>query len=96
MLYFLGILLAPYAPGGVKDDHFECGLPAGASQPKKANFGFFMFAIMFVIADMTGLFITLFVYAERPDVQLTAALFAAIMALAVTVAMKEYSHAEDS
>lgn len=95
-LYFIGILLAPYAPGGVKDEHFECGLPAGASQPKRANFGFFTYAILFVIADMTGLFITLFVYADRPETRMTAAAFAVIMAVAVTIAMKEYSHAEDS
>jgi len=55
-----------------------------------------MFAIMFVIADMTGLFFTLFVYADRPRVQATAAIFAAIMAVAVTVAMKEYTRAENS
>lgn len=96
LLYAAGILLAPYAPGGVKDDHFECGLPAGASAPKKANFGFFMFAILFVIADMTGLFFTLFVYADSVKTQMTAALFALIMALAITIAMKEYSRAENS
>ncbi len=96
LLYLFGILLAPYAPGGVKDDHFECGLPAGASNPKKANFSFFMFAIMFVIADMTGLFLTLFVYAGHAKAQMTAAIFAVVMAVAITIAMKEHAHAEDS
>lgn len=63
--------------------------------PKKANFGFFMFAIMFVVADMTGLFFTLFVYAGDPHAQAIAAIFAIIMAIAVTIAMKEFHHAED-
>ena len=96
LLYLVGILLAPFAPDRIKNDHFECGLPASSSVPKKANFGFFVFAIMFVIADMTGLFFTLFVYADNPQAQKTAALFAVIMALALAIAMKEYAHAENS
>lgn len=54
-----------------------------------------MFAIMFVIADMTGLFFTLFVYADDLHAQTIAIVFALIMALAVTVAMKEYHHVEN-
>lgn len=63
--------------------------------PKKANFGFFMYAIMFVVADMTGLFFTLFVYAGDLHAQVIAALFAIIMAVAVMIAMKEFHHAEN-
>jgi len=93
VLYFVGILLAPYAPSKIKNEHFECGLPASSSQPKKANFSFFMFAIMFIIADMTGLFLTLFVYATTLHAQIIAIIFATIMAIAITLAMKEYTDA---
>jgi NADH-quinone oxidoreductase subunit A len=93
VLYFIGILLAPYAPSKIKNEHFECGLPASSSQPKKANFSFFMFAIMFIIADMTGLFLTLFVYATTLHAQIIAIIFATIMAIAITLAMKEYTDA---
>jgi len=93
-LYLLGVLVAPYAPNKIKNDHFECGLPSSSSTPKKANFGFFIFAIMFIIADMSGLFFTLFVYANDTHAQTIAAIFALILALAITIAMKEYNHVE--
>lgn len=96
LLYFAGIALAPYAPSTVKNEHFECGLPASSSVPKKANFGFFVYAIMFIVADMTGLFFTLFVYTDTKHTSMIAALFAVIMAMAITIAMKEHRYAEDS
>ena len=94
-LYAFGVLLAPYSPDAIKNSHFECGLPASGSTPKKANFGFFMFAIMFIIADMTGLFFSLFVYAHDSRSQTIAAVFALIIALALIIAMKEYNHAQN-
>jgi len=90
LLYLLGISLAPYAPNKIKNEHFECGLPASAKTPKKANFGFFIYAVMFIVADMTGLFFTLFVYGTDKYTSLMAALFAFIIALAITLAMREH------
>ncbi len=88
-IYFIGVLLAPFAPDSIKNEHFECGLPASSSTPKRANFGFFMFAIMFIVADMTGLFFTLFVYADNLHAQIIATVFALIMALVIGISMKE-------
>ncbi len=96
LIYFLGVALAPYSPDSVKSDHFECGLPVSSSVPKKANFGFFVYAIMFIVADMTGLFFTLFVYSDSKHSSLMASFFALIMAVAITVAMKEHKHAENT
>ncbi len=96
LLYFLGISIAPFQPDPVKNDHFECGLPTSSSVPKKANFSFFVYAIMFIVADMTGLFFTLFVYTDSRHASLIAALFAVIMALAIMIAMKEHRYAENS
>jgi len=96
LLYFFGISLAPYNPNSVKNDHFECGLPTSSSVPKKANFSFFVYAIMFIVADMTGLFFTLFVYSDSKHASLIAALFAVIMAVAITIAMKEHRYVENS
>ena len=87
--------MAPFAPNPIKNSHFECGLPASSSTPKKANFGFFMFAIMFIVADMTGLFLSLFVYAHDKHAQVIAAVFALIIALAIFISMKEYNHAQN-
>jgi len=94
-LYVIGVLLAPYSPDSIKNSHFECGLPASSATPKKANFGFFMFAIMFIIADMTGLFFSLFVYARDTHAQTIAAIFALIIAVALVISMKEYNHAQN-
>ncbi len=89
LLYFLGVALAPYAPSRVKNEHFECGLPASSSTPKKANFGFFVYAIMFIVADMTGIFFSLFVFGLDRHASLMASAFALIMAFAITLAMHE-------
>jgi len=89
LLYFLGIALAPYAPSKIKNEHFECGLPASASTPKKANFGFFVYAIMFIVADMSALFVALFVYGADKHSSLIASLFVLILAFAITLSMRE-------
>ena len=89
LLYFLGISLAPYLPNSVKNEHFECGLPASSSTPKKANFGFFVYAIMFIVADMTGLFFSLFVFSLDKHAVLMASIFALIIAIALILAMRE-------
>ena len=86
LLYFLGISLAPYRPDTIKNDHFECGLPASSSQPRRANFGFFVYAVFFIVADMTGLFFTLFVQSEGGRIPIVAALFALLTAGAIALA----------
>ena len=95
LLYFLGIALAPYAPSKIKNEHFECGLPASASTPKKANFGFFIYAIMFIVADMTALFMALFVFGLNKQSSMMASAFALIMALAISLAMRELQIQEE-
>jgi NADH-quinone oxidoreductase subunit A len=89
VLYFIGVALAPYAPNRIKNEHFECGLPASASTPKKANFGFFVYAIMFVVADMSALFVSLFIYGSDTNSSLMASVFVLILAVALTFAMGE-------
>ena len=89
LLYFLGVALAPYAPSKIKNEHFECGLPASASTPKKANFGFFIYAIMFIVADMTALFVALFVFGLDKHSTVMASIFVVVMAIAISLAMRE-------
>jgi len=89
LIYFLGVALAPYAPSKIKNEHFECGLPASASTPKKANFGFFIYAIMFIVADMTALFVALFVFGLDKHSSMVASAFVLIMALAISLSMRE-------
>ena len=86
---------APYDPQTVKNDHFECGLPVSSATPKRANFGFFIFAILFIIADMSGLFFTLVVFADNLHAQLIASIFALILAVSMSIAMREYNSVKD-
>ncbi len=90
-MYLFGIILAPYKPDDIKNTHFECGLPATKSKPKKANFSFFIYAIMFVVVDMTGLFFSLFVYAKSTHSLIIAGIFALIMAVVISIAMREFN-----
>lgn len=88
-LYFFGVAVAPYVPDSVKDDYFECGLPVSSHIPKKANFDFFIYAVMFIVVDMTALFLTLFVFADTVYSKVVASAFAVVIALAIFIAMTE-------
>jgi len=95
LLYFFGVSVAPYMPNKIKNEHFECGLPASASTPKKANFGFFIYAIMFIVADMTALFFSLFVFGLDKHSSMMASLFALVIALAIFLANEELKKGEN-
>ncbi len=90
VLYLLGISVAPYKPNDIKNDHFECGLPPSSEVPLKANFGYFIFAIAFIVFDMAGLFFSLFVFADSKDAMKMAMIFGLLLFVAITVSMKEY------
>jgi NADH-quinone oxidoreductase subunit A len=96
VLYLLGIMVAPYAPNDVKNDHFECGLPPSSEVPLKANFGYFIFAIAFIIFDMSGLFFSLFVFDSSEYALKIAMVFGVLLFAAITISMKEYRHAKNS
>jgi len=96
LLYFLGIIVAPFNPGEVKNDHFECGLPPSSEVPMKANFGYFIFAIAFIVFDMAGLFFSLFVFADNEISLQWAAVFGLLLFVAITISMKEYRNAKSA
>ncbi|NPA55491.1 MAG: NAD(P)H-quinone oxidoreductase subunit 3 [Epsilonproteobacteria bacterium] len=96
LLYLLGIMVAPYRPNEVKNDHFECGLPPSSEVPMKANFGYFIFAIAFIIFDMSGLFFSLFVFDNTEYSLNIAMVFGLLLFAAVTISMKEYRYAKNS
>ncbi len=96
VLYLLGIMVAPYKPNDVKNDHFECGLPPSSEVPMKANFGYFIFAIAFIIFDMSGLFFSLFVFDNTEYSLKIAMIFGVLLFAAITISMKEYRHVKNS
>ena len=95
-LYLIGIMVAPYSPNDVKNDHFECGLPPSSEVPLKANFGYFIFAIAFIIFDMSGLFFSLFVFDNTEYSLKIAMVFGILLFAAITISMKEYRHVKNS
>ncbi len=96
LLYFIGIMIAPYNPGEIKNDHFECGLSPSSKVPGKANFNYFIFAIAFIVFDMAGLFFSLFVFANNADSLKWALVFGILLFSAITISMKEYRNAKNS
>jgi len=96
LLYFLGIIVAPFNPGEIKNDHFECGLPPSSEVPMNANFGYFIFAIAFIVFDMAGLFFSLFVFADNTEALTWAIVFGMLLFVAITVSMKEYRNVKSA
>jgi len=96
VLYLIGIMVAPYKPNDVKNDHFECGLPPSSEVPLKANFGYFIFAIAFIIFDMSGLFFSLFVFDGTEYSLKIAMVFGILLFAAITISMKEYRHVKSA
>ncbi|WP_024787223.1 MULTISPECIES: NADH-quinone oxidoreductase subunit A [unclassified Lebetimonas] len=96
LLYLLGIIVAPYNPGEIKNDHFECGLPPSSEVPNKANFNYFIFAIAFIVFDMAGLFFSLFVFADNKNALNWAMIFGVLLFAAITISMKEYRNAKSA
>jgi NADH-quinone oxidoreductase subunit A len=96
LLYLLGIAVAPLNPTEIKNDHFECGLPPSSEVPMKANFGYFIFAIAFIVFDMAGLFFSLFVFADSKDAFNWAMVFGLLLFAAITISMKEYRNAKSA
>ena len=96
LLYLLGIAVAPLNPTEIKNDHFECGLPPSSEVPMKANFGYFIFAIAFIVFDMAGLFFSLFVFADSNDALSWAMVFGIFLFAAITISMKEYRNAKSA
>ena len=96
LLYLLGIAVAPLNPTEIKNDHFECGLPPSSEIPMKANFGYFIFAIAFIVFDMAGLFFSLFVFSDSKDALNWAMVFGILLFAAITISMKEYRNAKSA
>jgi len=96
LLYLIGVSVAPLNPSEIKNDHFECGLPPSSEVPMKANFGYFIFAIAFIVFDMAGLFFSLFVFSDSNQALNWAMVFGILLFAAITISMKEYRNAKSS
>jgi len=55
LLFGMSIALAPKNPHPVKDDTYECGLPAPEPIVSSVNFQYYFFAIIFIALDIAGM-----------------------------------------
>jgi len=59
-LWLLSVLVAPKAPHPVKEDTYECGLPAPEPIISSVNFQYYFYAIIFIALDIAGEFFVLY------------------------------------
>jgi NADH-quinone oxidoreductase subunit A len=59
-LWIFSILIAPRTPHPVKEDTYECGLPAPEPIISSVNFQYYFYAIIFIALDIAGVFFVLY------------------------------------
>lgn len=59
-LLVMSIAVAPRSPHPVKDDTYECGLPAVEPVVSKVNFQYYFYAIVFIAVDIAGAMFALY------------------------------------
>ena len=53
-LWLMSVAIAPRTPHPVKDDTYECGLPAPEPILSSVNFQYYFYAIVFIALDIAG------------------------------------------
>ncbi|ADU97459.1 NADH-ubiquinone/plastoquinone oxidoreductase chain 3 [Thermovibrio ammonificans HB-1] len=59
-LWLLSVAVAPRDPHPVKEDTYECGLPAPEPIIASVNFQYYFYAIIFIAMDIAGVFFVLY------------------------------------
>jgi NADH-quinone oxidoreductase subunit A len=59
-LWVLSVAVAPRDPHPVKEDTYECGLPAPEPIIASVNFQYYFYAIIFIAMDIAGVFFVLY------------------------------------
>ena len=60
LLFAMSVAVAPRNPHPVKDDTYECGLPAPEPIVSSINFQYYFFAIVFIAMDIAGMVYVLY------------------------------------
>ena len=63
-LWFMSIAVAPSSPHPVKEDTYECGLPAPEPIVSSVNFQYYFYAIIFIAMDIAGVLFVLYAIGE--------------------------------
>lgn len=59
LFWVISLLYAPKGESVAKHIPYECAVPPEGPMPKKSNFRYYFFGILFLIIDMVGMFIAL-------------------------------------
>jgi len=59
-LWAMSVAIAPRNPHPVKEDTYECGLPAPEPIIASVNFQYYFYAIIFIAMDIAGVFFVLY------------------------------------
>ncbi|ADY73817.1 NADH-ubiquinone/plastoquinone oxidoreductase chain 3 [Desulfurobacterium thermolithotrophum DSM 11699] len=59
-LWLLSIVTSPKNPHPVKEDTYECGLPAPEPIISSVNFQYYFYAIIFIAMDIAGVLFVLY------------------------------------
>lgn len=59
LFWLIALLYAPKGESVAKHVPYECAVPPEGPLPKKSNFRFYFFGILFLTMDMVGMFIAL-------------------------------------
>ena len=59
-LWVTSVAVAPRKPNTVKDDTYECGLPAPEPIVSSVNFQYYFYAIIFIAMDIAAVFFVLY------------------------------------
>jgi len=59
-LWLLSVAISPRSPHPVKEDTYECGLPAPEPIISSVNFQYYFYAIIFIAMDIAGVFFGLY------------------------------------
>ena len=87
-LLVMSIAVAPRSPHPVKDDTYECGLPAVEPVVSKVNFQYYFYAIIFIALDTAVVFFILFACGGgNPNGAVPLLLFAVLLVLPLTYIM---------
>ncbi len=59
LFWLIALLYAPRGESVAKHVPYECALPPEGPLPKKTNFRYYFFGILFLAMDMVGMFVAL-------------------------------------
>ncbi len=88
LIWLMSVAIAPKNPHPVKEDTYECGLPAPEPIISSVNFQYYFYAIIFIAMDIAGVFFVLYtIGAGNPAYGWVFVLFALLLMVPLSYVM---------